>query len=55
MRSILRKDEIYYTFPHWEPKEVDGVSFLAVCKFEPTNDRTQQLHYIRKDSLERVK
>jgi hypothetical protein len=55
MRSIIRKDEIYYTFPQWEPKEVDGVVFLAVCMFEPTQDRTQQIHYIRKDSLERVK
>ena len=54
MRVIATK-EIYYTFPHWKSNFVDGVEFLPVNKFEPSQDRTQTIYYVRKDSLEKVK
>ena len=54
MRVIATK-EIYYTYPHWQSKMVDGVEFLAVNKFEPSQDRTQIMYYVRKDSMEKVK
>jgi hypothetical protein len=53
--QVISSKEIYYTFPHWESKEIDGVEFLAVCKHEPSHDRTQQLYYLRKDSMVKVK
>jgi len=62
LKSVLKKyrvrngsGEIYYTYTHWEPNEIEGVTFLAVTKSMPSQDRTQQLHYLRKDSLEAVK
>ena len=47
--------ETYYTYSHWDSKEIDGVEFLAVCKQYPSQDKTQMLHYVRKDSLELIK
>jgi len=47
--------DIFYTYSHWDPHEIDGVAFVPVTKSMPTQDRTQQLHYLRKDSLESVK
>ena len=62
LKSVLKKyrvrngtGEIFYTYTHWEPNEIDGVTFLPVTKSMPSQDRTQQLHYLRKDSLEVVK
>jgi hypothetical protein len=55
MRNKFSPSEIYYTFPQWGIKEIDGVQFLPVNKNYPTHTSTQQIHYIRKDSLERVK
>ena len=62
LKPVLKKyrvrngsGEIYYTYTHWEPNEIDGVTFLPVTKSMPSHDRTQQLHYLRKDSLEVVK
>mgnify|MGYP003705399735 CR=1 FL=1 len=48
-------NEIYYTFKHWPSKEIDGVEFIGVNKFEPSQKLTQQIHWMRKDSLEYVK
>jgi hypothetical protein len=47
--------DIFYTFPHWTGTDIDGVEFLAVCKQYPSQDKTQMLHYVRKDSLELIK
>ena len=47
--------EIFYTFKHWSPEEIDGVVFIPVCKFPPRQDLTQQLYKMRKDSLEYIK
>lgn len=47
--------EIFYTYSHWEPNEIDGVVFTPVVKTMPSNDKTQVMHYLRKDSLETVK
>ncbi len=62
LKPVLKKyrvrngsGEIYYTYTHWEPNEIEGVTFLPVTKSMPSQDRTQQLHYLRKDSLEAVK
>lgn len=62
LKPVLKKyrvrngsGEIYYTYTHWEPNEIEGVTFLPVTKSMPSQDRTQQLHYLRKDSLESVK
>ena len=48
-------NEIYYTFKHWPSKEIDGVEFIGVNKFEPSQNRTQTIHYLRKDTLEYLK
>jgi hypothetical protein len=55
LRNRFSPTEVYYTFSHWGLKQIDGVDFVPVTKFPPTNDLTQQLHYMRKDSLEKVK
>ena len=47
--------EIFYTYSNWETNEIDGVTFLPVVKSMPSQSKTQQLHYLRKDSLEAVK
>jgi hypothetical protein len=55
MRNRLNVTDVYYTFPHWKTREIDGVVFLPVVKQPPSHERTQTLHYIRKDSLEKTK
>jgi hypothetical protein len=55
LRNKLSPLEVYYTFSHWPSRQIDGVEFIAVNKFDPSNVRTQQLHYMRKDSLEKCK
>lgn len=55
LRNKFAPTEIYYTFPHWTTKEIDGVQFVPVNKLPPNSAITQQIHYMRKDSLERVK
>jgi hypothetical protein len=47
--------DIFYTYTHWAPHEIDGVTFIPVTKSVPSQTKTQQLHYLRKDSLESVK
>lgn len=53
VRSHTNHD-IYYTYTHWETKEIDGVTFIPVVK-NPPSHQTQTLHYMRKDSLEYIK
>lgn len=53
--QVIMTQEIVYTFAHWETKEVDGVEFVAVAKFEPKQNLTQQMYWMRKDSLKPVK
>ena len=55
LRNRISPTEVYYTFSHWDSKQIDGVDFIPVNKFPPTQELTQQLHYMRKDSLEKVK
>ena len=55
LKNKFSPTEIYYTFSHWEPREIEGVQFIPVCKFYPSQEKTQQLHYMRKDSLEKVR
>jgi hypothetical protein len=47
--------EVYYTNQVWPPKEIDGVMFLPVVKDMPSMEKKQNVHYVRKDSLEFVK
>jgi len=55
MRNRISQTEVYYTYTHWPSKEIDGVEFLPVVKQVPSQTNTQTIHYMRKDSLERVK
>lgn len=55
MRNRLNITDVYYTFHHWTPREIDGVAFLPVVKRPPSQELTQTIHYIRKDSLEKTK
>jgi len=55
MRSRLNPTEFYWTYSSWDPNFVDGVEFLPVTRFDPTDNRTKQVYYVRKDSLEKVK
>jgi hypothetical protein len=55
MRNKISQSEVYYTYTHWPSKDIDGVTFLPVVKSYPTNENTQTIHYMRKDSLEKTK
>jgi len=55
VRSRLNQTEVYYTYSHWDLKEIDGVKFIPVVKTVPSNENTQQIHYMRKDNMEYVK
>jgi len=55
MCNRISQVEIYYTYSHWPSKHIDGVEFLQVVKQAPTHSLTQTIHYMRKDSLQRVK
>ena len=54
-RNRFNVTDVYYSFPHWTTREIDGVEFLAVVKQPPSQNLTQVIHYIRKDSLEKTK
>ena len=60
-KAILKKvrsktnSDIYYTYSNWSTNEIDGITFIPVVKSMPSHSKTQQLHYLRKDSLEAVK
>ena len=47
--------DIYYTYSHWDTKEIDGVVFVGVNKQMPNNSITQNIHWMRKDWLEYIK
>jgi len=56
VRNRLRPEEMYFTYSHWIPKIIDGVTFLPVVLTDPSNSHhTQPLRYMRKDSLEYFK
>ena len=55
MRNRISQAEMYYTYAHWPSKDIDGVEFLPVVKQLPTQSNTQSIHYMRKDSLEKVR
>ena len=55
MRNRVSVTDIYYTFANWPSKEIEGVTFLPVVKNDPSDNKTQVLHYMRKDSLEKLK
>lgn len=59
-KNIIRKvrskanQDVYYTSPQWETKEIEGVTFMAVTKSHP-NGMPPQIHWMRKDSMEFIK
>ena len=55
LRNQFNHEEFYWTYSHWNSNVVDGVEFLPVTRFDPSDNRTRQLYYVRKDSLEKVK
>jgi hypothetical protein len=55
LRNRISITDIYYTFANWPSKEIEGVAFLPVVKNDPSDNKTQVLHYMRKDSLEKIK
>jgi hypothetical protein len=55
LRNKISQTEMYYTYSHWPSKEIDGVEFLPVVKQMPSQTMTQSIHYMRKDSLEKVR
>jgi hypothetical protein len=55
LRNKLNPSEFYWTWPSWNVEQIDGVDFLPVTKFDPSDNKTYQLYRIRKDSLEKVK
>lgn len=55
MRNRFSQTDIYYSYSNWEEKEIDGVRFVPVVKSEPKENVRQNIHFMRKDSLEMVK
>ena len=55
LRNKISQTEMYYTYSHWPSKDIDGVEFLPVVKQVPSQTNTQTIHYMRKDSLEKVR
>ena len=55
LSNKLNPLEFYWTFSSWGEEQIDGVDFLPVSKFDPSDNQTRQLYWIRKDSLEKVK
>jgi hypothetical protein len=53
VRSKTNSD-IYYTFSNWEPKEIEGVTFIPVVKDLPS-EKLQHTFWLRKDNVEYVK
>lgn len=52
---VKNQNDIYYTYSHWQAKEIDGVMFVPVNKNIPANEKMNQVLYLRKDWLEYVK
>jgi hypothetical protein len=49
-----RQDILTLVVAHFQ-KEIDGVPFMPVVKSTPSQTNTQTVHFMRKDSLEKVK
>jgi len=54
-RNRINLTEFYWSYPTWASVFIDGVEFLNVSKFDPSDHQTKQLYRVRKDSLEKVK
>lgn len=53
MCSVIHPNEVYYTSPEWESRDIDGITFILVSKSKEVN--RDSLKYIRKDSLRQIK
>jgi len=54
VRSKTNSDT-YYTYRHWETKEIEGVTFIPVVRDMPDGKKLQHTFWLRKDNLEYVK
>jgi hypothetical protein len=52
-RSKLNPSEFYWSYSAWGTKNVEGVEFVPVTKFDPSVNQNYQLHFVKKDSLEK--
>jgi hypothetical protein len=50
-RNRYSLTDIFYTFPNWDTKDIDGVCFQPVLK----DLNSKKIFYVRKDSLEKIK
>jgi hypothetical protein len=56
LRNRLNPTDVFYTNSEWQTRQIDGVEFIPVVRdFAITKRNNLQLHYVRKDSLEKVK
>lgn len=55
LRNRISVTDIYYTYPQWPSKEIDGVTFIPVVKNVPSNNEKQIIYYMRKEALEKTK
>jgi hypothetical protein len=64
-KTILKKvrarngTDIFYTYSHWETKEIDGITFIPVVKSpDPIHlikNDPKQIRWMKKDNMEYVK
>lgn len=60
-KPILKKvrarngTDIFYTYSNWETKEIEGITFIPVVKSIPNQNKTQVIHYMKKDTMEYMK
>jgi len=57
LRPLGNLTDIYYTYSHWDTKNIDGVEFVSVVRSNPEEFpmKTQISYLMRKDNLETVK
>jgi hypothetical protein len=55
LRNRINPTEFFWTYSSWGSEQIDGVEFLPVTRFEPSQSKTHQLYRVRKDSLEKVR
>lgn len=47
----IRPNEVFYTYSHWNPKIIDGKSFIPVMKYYPRDDFPQVVHYLNEEQF----
>ena len=52
---VRATSEVYYTYTKADTKEIDGITFIPVIKNPPPHRTVEQVYWMRKDNMERVK